>query len=291
VSDVPVSIIKSLLTISERHGIPRVQLVGAPSVSEGDLLRMRRVPWDAFCALNDRIEDAWRPLGGLAQLGRAFSEEPPDELRSLGRAVIPPAQFLRLVFALGTWAHPSVTVRVTEQQPNILDLQLTLDPKKRDCPSFFRICGVTMSDSTRLIGLPQTPYQLELGPHQAHYRFEVPPSQTVFARMHSAVDERVSSMLTRIQDLQAEVRELLTTRSPRQDGEGRLEALVQLWSLSPRQTDVLRLLSSGASNKEIGHQLGVAERTVEIHVTELLRKSGLENRARLVARFWSGSAS
>jgi two-component system, NarL family, nitrate/nitrite response regulator NarL len=49
-------------------------------------------------------------------------------------------------------------------------------------------------------------------------------------------------------------------------------------SLSPRERETLRLIARGASNKEIGRELGIAETTVKIHVQHLLRKLGLSSR-------------
>jgi two-component system nitrate/nitrite response regulator NarL len=48
--------------------------------------------------------------------------------------------------------------------------------------------------------------------------------------------------------------------------------------LSPRELEILRLIAQGASNKEIGRDLGIAETTVKIHVQHLLRKLGLSSR-------------
>ncbi|MEW5756618.1 MAG: response regulator transcription factor [Pseudomonadota bacterium] len=48
--------------------------------------------------------------------------------------------------------------------------------------------------------------------------------------------------------------------------------------LTPRQIEVLHLLARGASNKEIARALGVAEGTVRIHVTAILRALNVRNR-------------
>ncbi len=50
---------------------------------------------------------------------------------------------------------------------------------------------------------------------------------------------------------------------------------------TPREEDVLRLLVSGRSNREIGSALAVDEATVKAHVGRLLRKVGVENRTAL----------
>lgn len=48
--------------------------------------------------------------------------------------------------------------------------------------------------------------------------------------------------------------------------------------LSPREQEVLREISRGASNKEIARTLSIAETTVKIHVQHILRKLGLSSR-------------
>lgn len=48
--------------------------------------------------------------------------------------------------------------------------------------------------------------------------------------------------------------------------------------LTPRQFDVLKLIAAGKPNKLICDELGLAERTVKAHVTEVLRALGVSSR-------------
>ena len=48
--------------------------------------------------------------------------------------------------------------------------------------------------------------------------------------------------------------------------------------LSPREREILRGIARGASNKEIGSSLGIAETTVKIHVQHVLRKLAVSTR-------------
>jgi len=83
----------------------------------------------------------------------------------------------------------------------------------------------------------------------------------------------------------------LATRAsqPTTDLEGRLSVMRVNWQLTGRQIDVLRRLVVGDSNKEIAARLGLALRTVELHVGLLMRKARVDSRLRLVVRFWSGA--
>ena len=52
--------------------------------------------------------------------------------------------------------------------------------------------------------------------------------------------------------------------------------------LTPRQLDVLRLLAQGHSNKEIARVLQLAEGTVKLHISAILRALRVDNRTRAV---------
>ena len=52
--------------------------------------------------------------------------------------------------------------------------------------------------------------------------------------------------------------------------------------LSPRETEVLRLIAWGHSNKEIAARLGLSVKTVEVHKANSMRKLGLDSRLGLV---------
>jgi two-component system response regulator NreC len=52
-------------------------------------------------------------------------------------------------------------------------------------------------------------------------------------------------------------------------------------ALSPRETDVLRLMALGHTNREIGEQLDLSVRTVETHRAHIQQKLGLTTRPEL----------
>ena len=54
--------------------------------------------------------------------------------------------------------------------------------------------------------------------------------------------------------------------------------------LSQRQVGVLRQLGFGLSNKQIAHNLGVAEPTVKMHISALLRAFGVQNRVQILLK-------
>jgi two-component system NarL family response regulator len=42
--------------------------------------------------------------------------------------------------------------------------------------------------------------------------------------------------------------------------------------LTPREIEILRMLSKGLTNKQIGHVLGISENTVKNHVNSIIEK-------------------
>ena len=58
-----------------------------------------------------------------------------------------------------------------------------------------------------------------------------------------------------------------------------------LESLTPREAEVLRLLTRGLTNREIAERLAVREGTVKYHVKNILRKLGAAGRADAVSRY------
>ena len=51
--------------------------------------------------------------------------------------------------------------------------------------------------------------------------------------------------------------------------------------MTPRERQIVELLSAGASNKEIAKRLSVTERTVKAHLTAIFRKLGMSGRLQL----------
>jgi DNA-binding NarL/FixJ family response regulator len=60
-------------------------------------------------------------------------------------------------------------------------------------------------------------------------------------------------------------------------------AVVEDIDLTPRQRQIVALIASGATDKEIGGSLGIATATAQKHVTNILERLHVPNRAAAVA--------
>ena len=69
------------------------------------------------------------------------------------------------------------------------------------------------------------------------------------------------------------------TEQRRRDAPGKSDE--RLERVTPRERQIVDLLSAGASNKEIAKRLNVTERTVKAHLTAIFRKLGLSGRLQL----------
>jgi DNA-binding NarL/FixJ family response regulator len=62
-----------------------------------------------------------------------------------------------------------------------------------------------------------------------------------------------------------------------------------MMGLSPRENDVLAMLADGLTDREIANALTISPRTVETHVSNVLHKLGVRNRAEAAQRYRQGS--
>jgi FixJ family two-component response regulator len=56
----------------------------------------------------------------------------------------------------------------------------------------------------------------------------------------------------------------------------------QIASLTPREREVMRCVITGAANKQIASDLSIAEKTVKIHRSRVMKKLGVHSAAELL---------
>jgi DNA-binding NarL/FixJ family response regulator len=61
--------------------------------------------------------------------------------------------------------------------------------------------------------------------------------------------------------------------------------ITMLSKLSAREREVMLLTAEGLSNKEIGRQLGISDKTVKVHLQNIYRTLAIRKRTRLAVLF------
>lgn len=138
------------------------------------------------------------------------------------------------------------------------------DPERRSVERYF----VEAEQSRRL--LPTGVYSTEPRPRQiidagisgAVDYFTFPPDRQTYAQTLERLTNSVPTM--------------------RSASASRLAAKARIDRLSNREAQVLREMSTGMTNREIGQALGISPRTVEIHRANLLRKLGVRTTAECI---------
>lgn len=102
------------------------------------------------------------------------------------------------------------------------------------------------------------------------------------AVMHRATD--IAFELTPLRENGTAHGYLAVARPQREEAlAAQVAATASRWCLTARQREVLGLVARGMANATIAATLGIAERTVEFHVTAIFDRAGVDSRSALVA--------
>ena len=167
--------------------------------------------------------------------------------------------------------------RAQELQPDLILLDNHLPgvrgvdalPALREAAPQARVLMLTVSEDEQDLGTA-----LKAG--AAGYLLKTVEGEALSAAIHRVMDgenvvapEMTSKLVSAFQNRRTAVAPTPAAPSPAQ---------TLLDQLSPRERDILRGIARGASNKEIGQDLGIAETTVKIHVQHVLRKLDVSTR-------------
>ena len=142
-----------------------------------------------------------------------------------------------------------VDVIVMDIDHNVNDIEASVEQIRMECPKS-HICAISMYTAPDLM-------QRCLSAGVDGYIVKDSSLQELVAAIKSLaegdsyVDPRVAANLLRVREI---------NRPQTSD------------ALSPRETDVLRLIAQGLSNRDIGHRLVLSEKTVKNHISRIFSK-------------------
>lgn len=172
---------------------------------------------------------------------------------------------LESLLAADPEVHVVFTVDSLEEAPTVADVVVSLDAD---------LDAVAAPDRSAVVLIAPASAAFVRAALRAGARGILPPDCTA-AELRAALDAAAVGLVT----LRAAEAELLAAPAetglrinPGQEG-----------LLSPRETEVLRLVADGLANKEIGYRLGISEHTVKFHVNSILTRLDASSRAEAVA--------
>lgn len=286
-----------LADLASRRGVPVCEVLDRVGITQSQLRSMTsRLEWTRFLALLDALAHR---LGGAEALGAAASDflDSAPELAQVAARFPTPASLMRFVFeVVHHLLFPMVQVELAVLGERHFKLVFTIESADRRHGLYALVSTSLARGVPRLLGCGLGEVSWKLTPTGTVFelRFpELPPRPPLSAAALQTLRDLGLSYLETFGREVPEVRteaclrfQRLVDGLARPEPEERLRELAGQWALTPRQVDALRLLVSGLGNKDIAVQLGISHRTVEIHLSAVLQKSGVETRAQLLSRFW-----
>ena len=274
---------------AERGGLPIEPLFDGLPFDNAALRKMSRVRWDDYCTIAERILVACGGDRELEDLLESTYHLVLPELRTLAGAVLSPTHYIRLMFeVLDPLMFPPLYFHFEDLGDNRVKVVAAMRAGVRPCRALHVGTTGALRGTTRALGLPAaTVISADITDSRGVWEVELPPAPTWDDRRRRASSALKRLVIRLVLGATVEGVELAA-----EVGEPELAPVahaVTMLQLTPRQGEVLEHVARGLTNKEIAHQLGTAENTIELHITRILRKAGASSRAQLLATLWSRS--
>jgi DNA-binding CsgD family transcriptional regulator len=284
------------------HGVSKVaidlllaecRLSGLPVDQVAHVLRVRP---DGFCSWQDYLSacDAVAELAGgvqaLADVAEATVVEAMPHLDALCAAFATVPEYAAFVAqAMDASAFVGVRYEMRSLDERRSLLKLTPAPGWKLTPALVAVIAGGFRAVSAPFGLGSAKVELV-----AQGQLEITMPRTSLPCGSPALARALAAMLAQQREsLEERVRLLEALRAARVESpavtkpaEERAARARVRWKLTAREADVAVLVCTGLTNKEIATVLGRAESTVELHVTSIMRKAAVSNRATLVARYY-----
>ena len=273
--------------MAERGGLDMSVLYEGLPFNATALRRRSRVRWDDYCTIVERIAAGCGGVTEHEDLLESTYHTVLPELRMLAGAVVSPMHYVKFIWeVVDPLMFPPIQFSFEELGADRVRLGATCRPGVGGCLEIYQGSLGAVRGITRVLGLP--PAQIdhaETSPTTMLCDVTLPPAPRLVER-----GRRAGKVMRRLF-----IRAVLGASSdgtPLAADIGEPEPspvahAIDVLQLTPRQGEVLSHVAEGRTNKEIAHELGTAENTIELHISRILRKAGATSRSQLLARLWS----
>lgn len=281
-------VVEMVVEAADRGGVPLDELIDTLAIDPTALrLRKHRLDWEDFVVLVERLE---RRVG--AERLDALCAQLPS-LAPSGRRLLSVFVSQRLLYRfvnqlVGPTSYPMLHTSWSEDG-HVGHLRLRLRDGLTGSRTLFRVFTVGLVSMPLFIGHPPASVRNQITARSGDYWVQMPKEEGLRTRLQRATQLADWDVL--LETLQEDKSRFLEAneamwRSREDVLETKLEVAQSRWSLTPRQLEVLSGLARGLSNKALMQELDCSVKTIETHVTELLRRSSTDSRLSLVATFW-----
>ncbi len=247
--------------------------------------------WDAFAACMERL-DALLGARRFDELAGVAPDVLPAVQGLLGFFVSPRAMMRFVNVYFGPTSYPMLESDYEELEQSgqmVGHLKIKLRPGFASSPAFFRTMAPATASLTRFAGHNPLPFRFTSGARGGEYWFTFPKKESLRQRLKRALP--VPAWRGLLEQMEDDKQRLLAANAELTRGKeavfaSKLDEAKTRWDLTDRQLEVLSGLARGLSNKALTEELDCSVKTVETHVTVLLKRSKSESRLQLVARFW-----
>jgi ATP/maltotriose-dependent transcriptional regulator MalT len=268
------------LLAAERLVKTKNPAIGMALYRQGELLRLRGEFEAAEEAYRSASRNGWEPQPGLAQLRLAQGKRD-AALAAIRRAAAETTEPLKRAALLPAQVEIAVAAgQVAEARTACLELREL--SKQYESPMLDAIVAhaegavaLAEDDGRSAVASLRHAQRIWL---ELDAPYEVARTRELIARACSALGDDEASML----ELEA-AREIFERLGAGPDLDRASMRPGRDYGLSERELEVLRLVASGKSNREIASMLVISEHTVARHLQNMYRKLGLSSRAAATA--------
>jgi DNA-binding CsgD family transcriptional regulator len=276
---------RTMFDVGASAGLDPAAMLAGLSFDARTLRRLRRVEWDDYCTLFERVEEG---VGGAerfdALVEASYHAAVPPAMRTIARSLVSPAALCRFFLqVVDPMLFPNMDFVFQGHADGSMSFSGALHEGERPCLSFMRSSVAAIAGLPAHLGLPPARVEVEeLTPLRLLVLVWPPPSETLLSRVPLPSVAALGDATLRLMSVFARDARDWSRGAGRNAPAGANGA--PALDLTPRQADVLARVARGLSNKEIAAELACAENTVEFHVTQLLRKAGVQSRTQLLAK-------